>query len=164
MEVILNNGIKILIDEDDLIKLNGANLFLGRKRYIQLEIKNESGKRVKFYLHRIIMNAKKGEYVDHINGDTFDNRKCNLRICSNKENLRNTGKQKGSYTSKYKGVYYNSARGKWVAKIVLDSKTNSKSKSKQFDTEEEAALHYNKLALELHGEFAYLNEVKTCNI
>ena len=49
------------------------------------------------YMHRLIMGAQKGETVDHINHDTMDNRRTNLRILSNAENAQN---RKGAYRSK----------------------------------------------------------------
>lgn len=71
-------------------------------------------------LHRHIMNCPKGLYVDHINGNRFDNRKCNLRICTNQENNFNVAKQKTN-TSGYKGVWYDKLRKKWVSEIKINN-------------------------------------------
>lgn len=72
-------------------------------------------------LHRYIMNCPENMYVDHINGNRFDNRKCNLRICTNQENNFNTVKQITN-TSGYKGVWYDKARDKWVSEIKYNGK------------------------------------------
>ena len=55
-------------------------------------------------MHRFIMNFPKGKYVDHINHNTLDNRKCNLRICNNADNIRN-GKIRTNNKSGYNLPY-----------------------------------------------------------
>ena len=72
-------------------------------------------------LHRHIMNCPQGLYVDHINGNRFDNRKCNLRICTNQENNFNVIKQKTN-TSGYKGVWYDKSRNKWVSELKVNGR------------------------------------------
>lgn len=110
--------------------------------------------RKKEMLHRAIMKAKKGEQVDHINGNTLDNRKENLRICTHAENIRNRNQRKNSNT-KYKGVFKSGK--KWGASIGYE---NERYYLGVFKTQEEAAIAYNKAALKYHGEFALLNTVK----
>lgn len=56
------------------------------------------------YLHRDILGAKKGEVVDHISGDKLDNRRSNLRICSQAENTWNNRNKKVGKTG-LAGVY-----------------------------------------------------------
>lgn len=98
----------------------------------------------------------KNIYVDHINGDSLDNRRSNLRIASPHQNSMN--RVKVSKTRLYKGVNQNSNR--WVAHIGY---TNSKTGVRKniylgsFKTPEEAAKAYDKKAIELFGEFARLN-------
>lgn len=107
-----------------------------------------------FYLHREIMNAQKGQIIDHINGDKLDNRKSNLRFCTDFENTKNRDKSNGNYTSKYKGVYLDKKRNKWIAQITYNYKAINLG---GFDTQEKAAQAYNEKAKELYKEFAKLN-------
>jgi hypothetical protein len=74
-------------------------------------------------LHRIVMNCPKGLYVDHIGGDdtTNDNRKSNLRITTNSQNLMNRGLQKNN-TSGVTGVSWNKLGNKWEAYIKINKK------------------------------------------
>lgn len=62
-----------------------------------------------------------GKIVDHKNGNTLDNKKCNLRICTNKENVRNQKINKRNTTG-YKGVSYNKRDKKYAAYIKVDGK------------------------------------------
>jgi hypothetical protein len=103
-------------------------------------------------MHRFIMDAKPGEEVDHINGDTLDNRRKNLRICSRKNNQQNRYKAWG--TSQYKGVSWYKRHSKWVAKIHQEGKPTHLG---YFDSEIEAAQAYDTKAKELFGEFANIN-------
>jgi hypothetical protein len=103
-------------------------------------------------LHRLIMQAPRGMVVDHVNGNRLDNRRCNLRLATTAENIRNMAIRGG--TSQFKGVYYNTPRGRWRAHICCDRK---KLNLGDYATEEAAARAYNKAAIELFGPFARLN-------
>lgn len=109
----------------------------------------------KFYLHRLIMNPRPDEYIDHINGDGLDNRKCNLRICTNSQNNANKGKQKNN-KSGYKGVSWDKTRNKWKADIMVNKKTIYLGR---FNVINDAARAYNNAAVKYFGEFARLNDV-----
>lgn len=100
---------------------------------------------------RLIMNTPKGMFTDHINGDTLDNRRCNLRICNRTENGRNRKKHKNC-KSRYKGVYLEGR--KWRAQIRIDKKLKNIG---TFFSEKEAALAYNEAAKKYFGEFAKCN-------
>ena len=103
-------------------------------------------------MHRLIMNAPKGLFVDHINHDGLDNRKNNLRLCTQRQNNQNQ-RPRGK-TSKYKGVYWNKRAKKFMASICIDGKKKSLG---YFDSEIVAAKAYDKAAKIVFGEYAYLN-------
>lgn len=102
-------------------------------------------------LHRFLLNAEKTEIIDHINRTPLDNRDCNLRKVTKQQNQIN---QNPSKNKKYKGVYKHSKNNSFVAQITCNYKYNYIG---SFPTEKEAARAYDEKALELFGEFAYLN-------
>lgn len=110
--------------------------------------------RVDLTMHRFIANAEPSEKVDHWNGDTLDNRKENLRCCSNKQNCRNTRPHIDKKTSMYKGVYLLRADGMFRAHITCNGR---KINLGNFHDEEQAAIAYDVAARKLFGEFARCN-------
>lgn len=97
----------------------------------------------------------KNEICDHINGDTLDNRRTNLRLSTKRENCRNMGKtRREGTTSEYKGVYWHKLRNKWVASIRVDGKLLFLG---YYKDEKQAAKEYDKAALKYFQEFAKLN-------
>ena len=108
------------------------------------------------YLHRVIVNPRDDEDVDHIDHNTLDNRRLNLRVATVAQNQGNQRPRKGA-SSKYKGVYWNKIASKWQAYIKAGGIQQTLG---YFDCEEEAARAYNAAALETFGEFAKLNGVE----
>lgn len=115
---------------------------------------NCRGKQVTTVLHRAVVGATRGQIVDHINGDTLDNRRANLRICSSLENTRNARKRGGGTSSIYKGVSWWKNISKWGAYIRVKGKLVILG---YFDDEVLAAKAYDKAALETFGRFSRLN-------
>ncbi len=109
-------------------------------------------------LHRLIVNAKHGEEVDHRNGNKLDNRKSELRVCSHSGNMTNQPKYKGDFKSKYKGVSIANSET-WRARITVNKVTILIG---CFPTEQEAAYAYDVAAKKYHGDFANLNNVSPC--
>ena len=109
-------------------------------------------------LTRFLLKPNFNRVVDHINGNSMDNRRCNLRICTISQNTANQRKQRGC-SSKYRGVSFAKGCKKrpWQSYIQKDGKTVSIG---YFKSEVEAAEAYNKKALELFGEFARLNNIE----
>lgn len=99
-------------------------------------------------MHRDILGLKAGDgkEVDHINGNGFDNRRENLRVCSRSKNLCN--RQKYTKQSKYKGVYP-SQNGTWSTKITINKKSFYIG---TFKTPEGAKAAYEKFKLKKTGD------------
>lgn len=112
-----------------------------------------NGKRVSLRLHRLIKDAQVGEVVDHINGDTLDNRSSNLRKCTQSDNVKNRSINKNS-GSGYKGVVWHSQAKKWQSRISFKKKYLSLG---LFEDKKQAALAYNEAAKTYYGEFAKFN-------
>jgi hypothetical protein len=111
-----------MVSIEDYDTLNKHKWFIskGRKNdiYITRSLYNpETKKRKNLRMHRIIMQAKDGEIVDHINRNTLDNRRCNLRITDKFGNARNKNIYKNN-TSGYKGVWFEN--NKWSSYIYYN--------------------------------------------
>lgn len=110
-----NEKCRSLIDKEDLNLIQNKKWSTNKDNYVI------SGSTKPFiYLHRLIMNVD-DKYVDHINGDTLDNRKSNLRIVSNSDNLKNRVKLPKSNTSGILGVRFRKDRNKWYAEIQCNN-------------------------------------------
>ena len=120
--------------------------------------KYEGKKSRKIYLHRALLKAGPGEIVDHINRNSLDNRRANLRMASSQVNNINRGKNKTwkgrPTTSKYKGVSWDRKREMWNSYIRCNDK---KKHLGYFTVEKDAARAYDAMAYELYGDYAYLN-------
>jgi hypothetical protein len=102
------------------------------------------------FMHREIMKPSKGEVVDHINHNGADNRRSNMRNCSNRQNVCNARPRGG--TSQYRGVCRHG--DKWTADIgYLSIRVHIG----LYVEEIEAARDRDRMAIMLHGQFAYLN-------
>jgi hypothetical protein len=124
--------------------------------YVYLR-KRDNGKHGKHVsVARLIMNAPKGMQVDHISHDTLDNRRCNLRVCTQSENARNSSKHRNS-KAKYKGVFYHSHGNyhrRWRAYTRVLGKRIWLG---YYLTQEEAAAAYNAYVTKEFGAFANPN-------
>lgn len=158
-----NTDDKILFDLEDYDKIKDycwnimSHNVEGRKEYKKVHTMTYGCEHRKhLFMHRVILGINDSSItIDHINRNTLDNRKSNLRICSQQQNICNTEPRSG----KYKGTSMHKLKDgseRWVAQI---SANHVKYRLGTYNTEEEAALAYNKAAKELHGEFAYLNDV-----
>ncbi len=125
-----------LIDDADFDWLNqwkwhthtsGLNQYAGRQVW----------KGTYTYMHRLIMGFPKE--VDHINNNSLDNRRCNLRVCSRSQNNYNRKKSRG--TSKHVGVYWSRQRKKWIAQISISGKIKNLG---GYNSERKAITVYNK--------------------
>lgn len=109
----------------------------------------QNGKEVHIMLSRLIMGFPEGLVVDHINGDTLDNRRCNLRVCTTQQNHWNRRVGKNN-TSGFVGVSWNKHAKKWMAAIRLNTKTKTLGYR---DTPEEASLLYKAASKKYFNEF-----------
>lgn len=142
----LTKGKECIVDIDDYenivlgkswhtsaVKRSKGNMFYYARTNIRV-----NGKYKTFLLHRLIMGSPKNMYVDHIDGNTLDCRKTNLRICTNQENGLNRVNREDHH-SKYPGV--TRMEGKWVAQF-------KQKKIGAYKTEIEAYEAYKEIALE----------------
>ncbi|PGL88569.1 hypothetical protein CN926_00765 [Bacillus thuringiensis] len=127
-----------IVIDDDIKTPSGLYRVFAKKNYFAFR---ENKKVIK--LHRWIMGVSdKNVHVDHVNGDTLDNRRNNLRICTTKQNAQN---------KRVKGYYYDKDSGKYRTSVRIDGKLKNLGR---YDTPEEAQQVYRKAHAEAFGEFS----------
>lgn len=134
------------IDSEDFDKIKDHSWCLGpRGEYAQTNIN-----RIPVKMHRLILDFPEQE-IDHINGNSLDNRKQNLRVCDHVQNSKNKMKYKNN-TSGFKGVYFSKTLNKFITYVTNNYK---KIYFGMFNTAEEALIVYKNKSQELYKEFFY---------
>jgi hypothetical protein len=164
-EIPVGRGFVALVDDDwydmlSLVKWAPHKACSSKSRhanthYAQRCMRLKGGKTKTEVMHRMILDAPKGVFVDHINGNGLDNQVANLRLCTNGQNMANRKKNRNT-SSRFKGVTWMPRLRKWQAQIFANKVPMYLG---CYETEEEAAKVYNRHAIVHFGPFARLNEV-----
>jgi len=161
-EIIINSKrygvLKAKVDDQDYdrlkcfnwnISLSKGNLYVTCRQFFP------DDKKRKVKMHQVVMmpydNTK--FVVDHKDNDALNNQRENLRLATFQQNSHNRRPLKNKL-SKFKGVSF--FQNGYTVAIVKDGK---KIYGGRFKNELDAAKHWNSLAMEHHGEFAYQNPV-----
>jgi hypothetical protein len=118
-----SKGEEFYFDLEDYDKIKDIYWMSSDKGYIISPKKLENGKSYNIFFHRLIMNCPQNMSIDHVNGSetTHDNRKKNLRICTNQENSCNSPIQSNN-TSGKTGVYWSKKYNIWISQINYKNK------------------------------------------
>ncbi len=165
MGCIVIDGLSVFFDDADA-KLIGQyrwHLIRPRRNRTYFAVTagiGPSGVRETIYMHRLIMGLWRGDKrnVDHIDKNGLNNYRSNLRVVTPSDNNGNQDKRSDGKWSQYKGVSFHKYPGlphPWVAQIKYHGKVTRK----YYRTELEAARSYNKMAIEVFGPMAQLNEL-----
>jgi hypothetical protein len=155
-EIVISDGSSVMVDDEDYEWLTNWKWSAHGEGYAMRGEHIGNRKYKYFTMHREIVGAKKGDIVDHINGNKLDNRKENLRIANRSQNATNSKHRKNE--SGYRGVCKDKRRGLWKSEIRIgDGKRKFLG---YYEDKIEAAKAYNEAAISYHGEFAKLNEIE----
>ncbi len=142
------NGL-FIVDDVDFEQLSKHSWHLGSNgKYAQTSIKKE-GKWINKYIHQLVLYIPEGMEADHIDQNTYNNLRSNLRAVTHQQNLINRPTFKNG-SSVFKGVCYKSCQDTWSARIMFNGVSHFLG---YFDTETDAAQAYNIAADNLHNIF-----------
>ena len=156
------NGEKVKIDAEDFERVNAKSwrvIYTGKAQKPSVVTSVRTGESVRtMTLGQFLMNPKKGFLVYPRRWQQgLDYRKHNLLVCSMKERQRMLPKRKDNTTSQYKGVSFVKSKKVWRARLEKDGRSHFLG---DYESEDQAALAYNKAAREIFGDIAYQNQVR----
>jgi len=162
----LTRGYRAKVDDEDYRRLVRwkwrANLSGGGWVYAVRSVKGPDGRVKNRMLHYEVLGLESplsgGRVVDHVNHESLDCRKANLRVCTVQQNRWNTRAVRKKSSSRYKGVTWQPAkrpfRGGWQVTITCGGERRYVG---FFGREYEAVVAYNRAAARLFGKYGYVN-------
>jgi len=160
-EISLTQGKVALVDDEDYELVSKYKWYAHwdkhtRSFYADTTIQLPSRKRIRLSMHRLILGLEFGnkKQTDHINHDTLDNRRSNLRIVTTAQNQHN-GRLLSNNNSGFRGVSLNKQTRKWIAQIKVSGKQIYLG---SFKEKYKAAKAYDEAARKYHGKYACTNE------
>lgn len=152
-----NSSLFAVVDDEDFESVNACPWYVmkvnGVPKYAHHMDRDEHGKTISVLMHRYIMQAIPGSWVNHRDRDGFNNQRSNLRVCWPFQTQQNRRRNSNS-TWLYKGVRWRSDVGKWRADIQHKGK---KINIGYYTSDVQAAMAYDVLARRFFGEFANVN-------
>jgi predicted transcriptional regulator len=171
VQIILTKGKKTIVDDEDEV-LRKMSWYAEEKKN-GMYAERKEGKR-HTSMHKMVLERKinrkltEKEVTDHVNGNTLDNRRKNLRVATKRQNAIHRKKQKTygkkEITSNYVGVGYDKngkRRKRWIARISINGKQRTIGR---YRTEKEAANKRDEIAKNEYGDFAILNNVENIEL
>lgn len=120
--------LETLIDTDDFEKVNAlpvkwfSHLDKGTKSfYVRANIKIGNTHKT-ILMHRYIMDANDMSLIDHINRNSLDNRRNNLRTVNHIENGQNKSIVSKTNSSGVRGVFWNKQTRSWKVMLKVNKK------------------------------------------
>jgi hypothetical protein len=153
----LTRGKYAIVDVEDFERLNKYKWHCAHYDYAKRAISKKFGKgkrQVGIYMHKEICPAPAGMIVDHINRNSLDNRKVNLRVATQKQNIWNRRFIRKGGKTRYNGIRWDKNREKWQVRLVVNGRRESFG---YYADEIEAAKAYDRVAKKYRGEYAFLN-------
>ena len=153
----LTRGKYAIVDVDDFERLNKYKWHCTHYNYAKRAIykKYKKGrKKVEIYMHKEVCPAPSGMVADHINRNSLDNRKANLRPATQKQNVWNRKFIRKGGKTRYNGIRWDKNREKWQVRLTVNGRRESFG---YYADEIEAAKAYDRVVEKYRGEFAVLN-------
>ena len=149
----LSRGLVAIVDDEDfewLSQWKWSASKQGRDRWRAMRVLWNGGNQKAILMHRLLLGATAEQTVDHINGNPLDNRRANLRLCSQRKQCLNRRGNLQRKTSRFKGVGWQSGISRWR----VDFRERFVG---TFLDEVEAARAYDAAAFAFDPEYAWLN-------
>jgi hypothetical protein len=153
----LTRGKYAIVDVEDFERLNKYKWHCTHCGYAKTAVPNKSDKgprQIPVSMHKLICPAPDGMIIDHINRNSLDNRKANLRAATQKQNVWNRKFKRTKGRTRYNGIRWDKNKEKWQVRLTINGRRESFG---YYADEIEAAKAFDRVAKKYRGEYAFLN-------